>query len=673
MMKERKPVPDVECLKYHGTPEKPDIKIFVSHRIDQVSETIDNPLYIPVRCGAVFDERQDVTMLGDDTGDNISEKRESFCELTVQYWAWKNVKADYYGLCHYRRYLSFSDVEYDVDENGQIVEQNLNSRIIAKHNLNLPEKMRSIISQYDAVFGADFPIDGKMTPIGKMPSVRQHWDAWVNWLIEYDTIDRVREIIKNDYPKYLTSFDSLMKGSRYIGYSCYILKREYFFEMCEFEFGVLEKLDKSIDYKLYSENKVRTCGFMGELLYATYIIYLRSHGGTVAPRQIAFFNYTKRQPELKPMSKQGNIPIVLMSSNYYVPYLCVFIKSLAEHMNAKYTYDLIILEKEISDENKKMIVDLNSQPNLSIRFFNPCYIIGESHFYIAHEVYAEEAYYRMLTPWILSNYDKAIVMDCDIVVKRDLAELYQTDVSGYLAAGVKDVIFQGILNGTVLGTLEYARDEMKMKDPYEYVNTGVLVMNLAEWRKQYTLSYVMEWANTKKFRIQEQDILNCLLEGKMKHLEIGWNYYVVASDFLCNSLHFAPMGSYKAYVKAGEDPYLIHYAGVPKPWTNPEVNLGYEWWEVARRTPIYETLFSRLISPCYSGIHELQQRCNLLALPGGMAPIDNRTPARKFADKILPKGTKRRELAKKILPKGSKRWKFCKGVYFFFCPKYRPQ
>ena len=109
-----RPLPDVECLKYHGMPDKPDIKIFVSHRIDLDSETIDNPLYIPVRCGAVYDEREGVTMLGDDTGDNISEKRESFCELTVQYWAWKNVNADYYGLCHYRRYLGFSEEKYDV-------------------------------------------------------------------------------------------------------------------------------------------------------------------------------------------------------------------------------------------------------------------------------------------------------------------------------------------------------------------------------------------------------------------------------------------------------------------------------------------------------------------------------------------------------------------------------
>lgn len=69
-----------------------DIKIYVSERIDQKAELIDNPLFVPIRCGAVFDKRSDVNMLGDNTGDNISERRLSFCELTVLYWAWKILK-----------------------------------------------------------------------------------------------------------------------------------------------------------------------------------------------------------------------------------------------------------------------------------------------------------------------------------------------------------------------------------------------------------------------------------------------------------------------------------------------------------------------------------------------------------------------------------------------------
>ena len=151
--KQYKPVPDVECLKYHGTPDKPDIKIFVSHRIDLDSETIDNPLYIPVRCGAVYDEREGVTMLGDDTGDNISEKRESFCELTVLYWAWKNVKADYYGLCHYRRYISFADKSYRPknDKSGFYTADRLNEKNIKKFQLNNTNKIVSEISKFDFV------------------------------------------------------------------------------------------------------------------------------------------------------------------------------------------------------------------------------------------------------------------------------------------------------------------------------------------------------------------------------------------------------------------------------------------------------------------------------------------------------------------------------------------
>ena len=71
-----------------------DIKIFVSNRIDLNSELISNPLFIPVRCGAVFDSRPETTILGDNSGENIYERRKTINELTVKYWAWKNVDAD---------------------------------------------------------------------------------------------------------------------------------------------------------------------------------------------------------------------------------------------------------------------------------------------------------------------------------------------------------------------------------------------------------------------------------------------------------------------------------------------------------------------------------------------------------------------------------------------------
>ena len=668
--KQYKPVPDVEALRYKGTPEKPDIKIFVSHRIDQNSETIDNPLYIPVRCGAVYDERENVEMLGDDTGDNISEKRMSFCELTVQYWAWKNIEADYYGLCHYRRYLSFASKEHGVDENGQVEEKSLNDGIIAKHNLNNAELISNYTNECDIVIGETFDIRKKQTPKGFAKNVKEHWQFWENVLIEEGTLDLLRDCIEKVHPEFLGSFDKYMDGWEYLGYNCFVMKKKFFNEMCTFQFDTLSLLEKKLNTSKYSERMQRTCGFMGELLYATYVTYLKENElADIKENQLVFFQYTEKQEHLSPKFAVNNIPIVLMSSNLYVAYLCVYLQSLMEASSQSNNYDIIILEKEISEENKKLLKSLaEGRQNISIRFYNPARVIGKSKFYIAHAVYAEEAYYRMLTPWILEKYEKAIVMDCDIIVKRDLADLYNTNIDGYLVAGVKDIVFQGILNGSVPGTYEYVLDEMKMKDPYEYVNTGVLVMNLKEWRKEYTQEAVIDIASSKKFRIQEQDILNVLFEGKMKALEVGWNYYVPVSDFLKSSLEFAPAASYQIYKEAGKNPYLIHYAGVPKPWNEPEVLLANEFWSTARRTPVYELLLGRMmnakVGQLHPAVYDLQIRAGV---------FDNRTGIRKVADKLLPYGSHRRKFAKLLLPRDSLRWRFCKQILYIFRPNYRPK
>ena len=61
-------------------------------------------LYTPVQAGAAI--RPPLGLTRDDTGKNISAKNGSYCELTVLYWMAHNVDADWYGLCHYRRYFS---------------------------------------------------------------------------------------------------------------------------------------------------------------------------------------------------------------------------------------------------------------------------------------------------------------------------------------------------------------------------------------------------------------------------------------------------------------------------------------------------------------------------------------------------------------------------------------
>ena len=82
------------------------VKILVAcHKPDKV---YSNDVYIPIHVGrAVSRFKEEMSnMIGDDTGENISEKNPYYSELTAQYWAWKNMHdVDYVGLCHYRRYF----------------------------------------------------------------------------------------------------------------------------------------------------------------------------------------------------------------------------------------------------------------------------------------------------------------------------------------------------------------------------------------------------------------------------------------------------------------------------------------------------------------------------------------------------------------------------------------
>lgn len=83
----------------------PNIKIYVvCHKPSYVPP---NPYLYPIQVGTALAKEALEGMLHDNEGDNISKKNKSYCELTAQYWAWKNEEADYYGFFHYRRYFSF--------------------------------------------------------------------------------------------------------------------------------------------------------------------------------------------------------------------------------------------------------------------------------------------------------------------------------------------------------------------------------------------------------------------------------------------------------------------------------------------------------------------------------------------------------------------------------------
>ena len=83
-----------------------DIRLYIAaHKEFTIPNGVDlnEGMYIPLHVGK--QGKSSLGFIGDDTGEHISIKNDTYCELTGIYWIWKNISCDVVGLCHYRRYF----------------------------------------------------------------------------------------------------------------------------------------------------------------------------------------------------------------------------------------------------------------------------------------------------------------------------------------------------------------------------------------------------------------------------------------------------------------------------------------------------------------------------------------------------------------------------------------
>lgn len=275
------------------------IKIYVSRRIDLNSQVVNNPIFQDVRCGACYDQNPSA-FLGDDTGDNISQLRIPFCEMTVLYWAWKNEDADYYGLCHYRRYPSFVSGVGQVDTRGWISESCLDKKAIKRHRLDDFQLLQKVIPQSDIwvagimdVTKLDFLEDRvRAWPGGKITNIFELFMLVnTNHLPSFPLV--VLKLIEEIRPQYYPAATRYMKTTKYYAYNCFVMKKSIFHKFCDFAFPILFELDKRYNFSLSERNHKRTPGYMSEFLYGIFVFWAIEQGYDVKETPLIFFHETR--------------------------------------------------------------------------------------------------------------------------------------------------------------------------------------------------------------------------------------------------------------------------------------------------------------------------------------------------------------------------------------------
>lgn len=632
--------------------KKPDIKIFVSHRIDMEAETIDNPLYVNVRCGAVYDKRENIDMLGDDTGDNISEKRNMYNELTVQYWAWKNVDADYYGLCDERKYFSLSEKQ-NKSNNKVLYEEYLTQEIIKKYELDNNKLVDKLLDENDFVIMQPIDIRKVATPKGYAKNIKMYLQNNNHKLLKYEHIEIILDYIRDVYPDIYPYAIKYLNGYQYIQYNNFIMKKILFNEYCSFQFNILFNFEKKFhkNSQFYSENIMQSLNLIGIVLLGIYYKYLSEKNIKYKQLLVIYFNNTKKYEQIYPFFNTNNIAIVIRISDYYVPYFSVLLQSIISYSNKDNNYDIIVLTGSIKQNNKNILNNMiTNKNNFSIRYINPEQYIHGTSLYVSTSSYSREAYYTLFTPYLLKNYDKLLVLDSDLILQGDIAEIFNNDISDCLAAATKEIVFMGMLNLDEQW-IEYALEELKIDKPYDYTNTGVILLNTKLIRDKFTFKHIVDVAKNSKFRTQEQDLINILFYGKIKFLDLKYNYYTRINSWNEDMLDNAPVHYKKIYETVGNNPFVIHYANQPKPWSNPNISYADKWWEIARKTPFYEIILQRMSyeQSSYISFTTLDHFSRIMFPFKWLKKVHKVGYIRQIADKLLPHGTKRRKIVKKLL------------------------
>ena len=601
-----------------------NIKIVMACHRDDIALP-KNDLICPIQVGTALAPTRFEGMLHDDEGDNISQKNPSYCELTAQYWAWKNLDADYYGLFHYRRYFSFAEKKFPTNYFADVPFEANDEKTLQEIGLT-EERMREVIEQYDFILPEQGQFVDKSTIREQYNESPQH---------RPEDLSCALEILQEKYPHMMDAANKYLDGRH--GYFCnmFIMKKEIFFDYCEWLFSILEEHEKRRDFSQYSPSEYRVSGYLAERLLGVYFTWLKDQGKYRSKElQRPFFEDVTQPKLLKPIeSRDGKAPVslVLSANEYYVPYMGTLLESIKEHASADRTYDIVVLHRDISANSQAVLQRLMAPSNFSLRFFNTTRLMREyesklflrGHFRI-------ETYFRLLMQDILPNYNKALYLDCDMVVNKDIAELFDVDVNGYLLAAVQDADTAGLYNGFEPQKKNYMDNIMKMKDPYSYFQAGTILFNLAEFRKHYTVDEMFEYATSYEWELLDQDVLNHFAEGHVKYLDMRWNVVMDWNGIRIKEIiGLAPRRLYQGYMESRKDPYIVHYAGPDKPWDNFESDFADYFWGYAQRTPFAPIIFERSMANKFA--------------QNASAAHKAKEAIRPAYEKLFPAGTSRRE------------------------------
>lgn len=213
------------------------------------------PIYKWVQVNAAKNGEWEGYLHDSDGEDNISEKNDSYCELTVLYQLWKNSKADIQGLCHYRRFLgkrpTISLLEMG---SGYIFKKDsIGKQVLAENDL------KGLLDEADVLLARNLG----PYPLTAFEDLQR--------FVYLEDITAMIAVIEKFFPDYQEALWETLAATNLSYCNIFIAKRSFTHAYCPWLFSVLRKVEKMVDISGYDKNHKRIFGYLAEVLLNVYV------------------------------------------------------------------------------------------------------------------------------------------------------------------------------------------------------------------------------------------------------------------------------------------------------------------------------------------------------------------------------------------------------------------
>lgn len=300
--------------------------------------------------------------------------------------------------------------------------------------------------------------------------------------------------------------------------------------------------------------------------------------------------------------EDGNVVNIAMATDdeYVYPTL-VSMTSALENKNWDTKLNFyILLSDKVTQENKDYLINLqNKYNNCTVKLIDMQNSYSEVSV-VRH--LSSAAYYRLRLGSLLPNVDKILYLDGDTIVMKDLQNLYSTDIDDYYVAGALD------LDAALIRGDDYVK-QIGMKSCDQYINSGVLLMNLSKIREDKLEikfdDFIAKYHNPEN-RVgifHDQDVLNAVCYDKIFVLPLKYN----AMEHQLKKFTEGKMTdinvrySNEEWNTAYSDPVVVHCTLKSWRWLR---NLPFkrDWWKYAELSGQFDKI-KRKYTYGYRGVY----------------------------------------------------------------------